>query len=60
MADLNKIQRSKDRLVEVLHYLMYRSADDERTNMFINDLEKSIKIIDNKIEDFKQREPVEN
>ncbi len=51
MADLNKFQRSKDRIAEVLNYLMSKEIDS-KTNLIINTLQKSIQIIDDKIDQF--------
>lgn len=51
MADLNKFQRSKDRIAEVLNYLMSKEID-LKTNLIINTLQKSIQIIDDKIDQF--------
>ena len=59
MADLNKFQRSKERIAELLNYLT-ASSKDEKVNSFINDLEKSIKIIDNKMEEFEKKELFSN
>jgi len=53
MADLNQFQRSKDRITEILNYLLAENPADERTHSFIRDLETSIKILDDKIEEFK-------
>ena len=60
MADLNKFLRSKDRITEILTYLMSNTPENERTNSFINNLEKSIKIIDDKMEEFKSKELINN
>jgi hypothetical protein len=54
MADINKIQRSRDSIIEILHYLT-NSHRDEKTDHFINNLRLSIKVIDNKLEEFKGR-----
>ena len=56
MADLNKFQRSKDKITEMINYLMNKTAGDEKAHLFIYELEKSILILDLKIEDFKNRE----
>ena len=60
MADLNKYQRSKERIAEVLKYFASNRASDEQTYSFISDLEESIKIIDSKMEEFEKRELVNN
>ena len=56
MADLNKFQRSKDKITEMINYLMNKTAGDEKAHLFIYELEKSILILDLKIEDFKNGE----
>jgi len=60
MADLNKFQRSKERIAEVLNYLTFATTNDEKTNSFITDLEKSLVIIDSKMEEFEKKQPVNN
>ena len=60
MADINKFYRSKERIAEVLNYLLCTATPNERTNIFINELQKSIKIIDCKIEAFEKKELVNN
>ncbi len=60
MADLNKFLRSKDRITEILNYLMRNTPENERTDSFINNLEKSIKIIDDKMEEFKVKGLIKN
>jgi len=60
MADLNKFQRSKDRITEILNYLMNKTADDEKTDLFITDLQKSLQIIDHKMDEFERKELVNN
>jgi len=60
MADLNKFQRSKDRITEILNYLMNKTADDEKTDLFITDLQKSLQIIDHKMEEFERKDLVNN
>ena len=60
MADLNKFIRSKDRLTEIHNRLINKRAQDEKTKTIINSVEKSIKIIDNKMEEFKKREFINN
>ena len=59
MADINKIQRSRDSISEILHYLT-NSHRDEKTNHHINSLQLSIKVIDNKLEEFKRRASFNN
>jgi hypothetical protein len=56
MADLNKILRTKDKLTETLKSLMHISSKDERTDMYISHLQKSINIIDDKIAEFMKKE----
>ncbi|MDB5132639.1 MAG: hypothetical protein JWR02_2388 [Mucilaginibacter sp.] len=56
MADLNKIQRSRDMILEFHNLLMDNVADDESLKSHIHILERSIKLIDNKIEEFKNKE----
>jgi hypothetical protein len=61
MADINKFYRSKERIAEVLNYLLCTTTPNERTNLFIQELQKSISIIESKIEEFeKKREVVNN
>ena len=60
MADLNKFHRSKERITEILNYLMLSDGDDYKTNPFINTLEQSIQIIDSKIEELKNKQMAEN
>jgi len=55
MADLNKIQRSKDLIAELLNYLVNTPQRDEKTTSFINELQLSMQLIDNKMEKFKQK-----
>ena len=52
MADLNKVYRSKQRLIEILHHLMGKDANDEATNIAIRGLQNSIRILDDKVEEF--------
>ena len=56
MAELNKFQRSKDKITEMINYLMNKTAEDEKARLFIYELERSIQILDLKIEDFKNQE----
>jgi hypothetical protein len=60
MADLNKFHRSKERIAELLNYLTFNNPKDEKVSSFINDLEKSIQIIDNKMEEFEKKELFSN
>jgi hypothetical protein len=52
MADINQFLRSKDRLTEIYYYLMTKSNVDEQTGSYITILEKSIKTLEKKIEEF--------
>lgn len=58
MADLNKFIRTKDKLTETLKNLMRIKTQDERTDMYISHLQKSINIIDDKIAEFMKKELV--
>ncbi|WP_259066838.1 hypothetical protein HDF24_21160 [Mucilaginibacter sp. X4EP1] len=58
MADLNKFIRTKDKLTETLKNLMHINTQDERTDMYISHLQKSINIIDDKIAEFMKKELV--
>jgi hypothetical protein len=60
MADLNKFKRSKDRITEILNYLLNKTADDEKTDLYINDLQRSLQIIDHKMEEFERKDIVNN
>jgi len=60
MADLNKFQRSKERMVEILNYLMMTGKNDQQKNTYVLTLEQSIQIIDGKIEELKQSEATGN
>ena len=53
MADLNQFQRSKDRINEILHYLMHKSGDPE-TAFYIQSLEKALKTIELKMEEYQR------
>jgi hypothetical protein len=53
MAELNQFQRSRDRLHEILCYLMTRRTVDEQTDSYIRILETSIQHLEHKIEEFK-------
>ncbi len=56
MADLNKFHRSRERLIEILNNLMDKPLKMKGTAVFINDLQKSIRILDHKLEEFKRKE----
>jgi hypothetical protein len=56
MADLNKIQRSRDMILEFHNLLVDKAADDASLKPHIHILERSIEIIDDKIEEFKNKE----
>lgn len=60
MADLNKFQRSKERMTEILNYLMMNGKNDHHEKSYVLTLEQSIQIIDSKIEELKKSEAVEN
>jgi len=60
MADLNKFQRSKERMIEILNYLMMNGKNDQQKNTYALTLEQSIQIIDGKIEELKQTEAAAN
>ena len=49
MADLNQFQRSKDRINEILYYLMHKTGDPE-TAFYIQSLERALKTIELKME----------
>ena len=53
MAELNQFQRSKDRLTEILYFLMSKNDADEQTSSYIMIIENAIKTIDRKIQEFK-------
>jgi|GEM_PF-825514 len=53
MADLNQFQRSKDRINEILHYLMHKTGDPE-TAFYIQSLETALKTIELKMEEYQQ------
>ena len=60
MADLNKFHRSKERITEVLNYLTMSGEDDHQSNPYLNTLQQSIQIIDDKIEELKNKQMAEN
>lgn len=49
MADLNKFQRSKERINEILNYLMM-SGPEHQSSPYVLMLQQSIRVIDAKIE----------
>ena len=53
MAELNKFERSKEKLTEILYYLMTKNNVDEQTGSYIMIIENSIKTLDHKIEEFR-------
>jgi hypothetical protein len=55
MADINKFIRSKDRLEEIHNFLMNKMTKDEATMSIILNVEESIRVIDNKMEEFKRK-----
>jgi len=55
MGDLNQFKRSKERITEVLAHLMHKNVKDEKTSMFIEDLQNSISKLENKMEEFKRQ-----
>lgn len=56
MADLNKFQRSKERINEVLNYLMHTNNCDQLNSQYVKTLQQSIEVIDEKMEQFKKNE----
>jgi hypothetical protein len=52
MGDLHQFKRSKDRITEILAGLVHKNTKDEKTNLMIEDLQKSIEILDVKIEEW--------
>ena len=52
MADLNKFQRSKDRIAEILNYLMNTSDGGHLKNQYIRTLQQSMSVIDEKMKEF--------
>jgi hypothetical protein len=60
MADLNKFQRSRDRITEILNYLMVNPNDQDKASLFIETLQKSAQIIDDKIEKLKSGDMITN
>jgi hypothetical protein len=60
MADINKFYRSKERITDVLNYLLCTAVPCERTKLFIQELQKSISIIEHKIEEFERKDKFVN
>jgi hypothetical protein len=56
MADLNQFIRSKDRLKEILFCLNPKKGDDEKKDSYVAMLEMSIRKLDNKIEEFHNKQ----
>ena len=56
MADLHKVIRSKDRIIEILNYLMSKTIEDEGTRQYISQLQRSIRLLDRKMEEYRRRE----
>jgi hypothetical protein len=59
MADLNKFQRSKERITEILNYLTM-TDNDHQANPYFNKLKQSAQLIDAKIEQLSKQEPAKN
>jgi hypothetical protein len=57
MAELNQFQRSKDRLNEILCYLMNKKVVDEQTDLYMKTIQTSIKTLEQRIEDYKRERP---
>jgi len=55
MADLNKFQRSKERINEILNYLMMSGAEHQ-SSPYVLTLQQSIRVIDAKIEALQNEE----
>ncbi|MDP9080051.1 MAG: hypothetical protein M3O71_21710 [Bacteroidota bacterium] len=53
MADLSKFQRSKERINEILNYLISTGDSDHANSQYVRTLEQSIRVIDEKMEEFK-------
>ena len=54
MADINKFHRSKERITELLSQLNQGQTKDDGIETYITDLQKSISIIDHKMEEFQK------
>jgi hypothetical protein len=52
MADLNQFLRSKERLCEMLNEVVHLKAADSKTIAYIQSIEHSIKILDEKIAEY--------
>jgi len=55
MADLNKFQRSKERITEILNHLTM-TGSDHQANPYFHKLKQSAQLIDTKIEQLNQQE----
>ncbi|OIQ68483.1 hypothetical protein GALL_499240 [mine drainage metagenome] len=55
MGDLNQFKRSKERITEVLSHLLHKNSKDEKTSMFIADLQNSINKLESKMEEYKRQ-----
>jgi hypothetical protein len=55
MTELNQFQRSKDRLTEMLYYLM-KTTLDTQNDSYIRTIQMSIQTLDVKIEEFMCRD----
>ncbi|CAN5358041.1 hypothetical protein BH09BAC6_BH09BAC6_31590 [soil metagenome] len=55
MPELRKFQRSKERVAEVLNYLKNNKCLDERNNSSISALERSLELIDTKMQEFEKK-----
>ena len=60
MAELRKFQRSKEKVAEILDYLKSTRYQDERVNTSICVLEKSLELIDSKIEEYERKKLLNN
>lgn len=56
MADLNKFQRSKERITEILKHLTM-TGKDHQANPYFHKLKQSAQLIDAKIEQLNKQEP---
>ena len=55
MPELRKFQRSKERVAEVLNYLKNNKSVDDRNYTSITALERSIELIDTKMQEFEKK-----
>ena len=55
MADFNTLQRSKEKITELLGNLNQRQTADDKIDLYIRNLQNSIKIIDHKMEEFQKK-----